>query len=310
MDLLGARAHAEQLPELAKASRRQAVAVGEPDLAGLQARAQLPHAGAIARVALVVAAVAIEGAAVGRGIDLVDGPRDRRESAGEEGLAQAVGRDREVAHHAETAEALAEHAPAVDAQLLADQLGVADDRVGAEIREVIRLPGGVQVGEAPDRGRAPRSTLVEQQHPELGQRPSEPSRRRGVSRRAGRLEAGPTLKEHEIGPLETVGVGDLARKHADPLAVGTRVVERHRELPLGDHEPGDPQRAADGRGAPVGRRRLAFSRPGRVSAHRGDMSDARPWDRSADVTDSTIGPSGRSMARRLVNAPSPTQPGL
>jgi hypothetical protein len=46
------------------------------------------------------------------------------------------------------------------------------------------------------------------------------------------------LQEDEERPLEPVRIRDLARKDGDLLAVGTRVVERQRELVLRENEPG------------------------------------------------------------------------
>ena len=53
---------------------------------------------------------------------------------------QALRRDGQVGHRAEAAEALAEHAPRPAAgELLPDQFGVGDDRVGAEVGQVVSL---------------------------------------------------------------------------------------------------------------------------------------------------------------------------
>ena len=283
------------------------VAVREPDLARLESRAQLAHPRAVTGVAVVVPTVAIQGAPVGCCVDLVDGLRDRREAARDEGLTQAFGREREVAHRAKAAEALPEDAPAIDAQLLADQLRVAHDRIGAEVREVVRLRLCVKAREASDRGRAPRSALVEQQHSKLGERALEPARGGRVGRRAGCLEAGATLEEHEERSLAAVGIGDLPGEHADVLTIRARMLERHRELVLGDDEPRNAQGLAARRaGTPILGWRCAVDRAGWVCGHRGNVSDTGPGDPSAHGPDSTIGPSGRSKARTLVNALSQT----
>jgi hypothetical protein len=76
---------------------------------------------------------------VGGAVDVVDPRPERRQAARDERLAQALGGEREVRGHAQAAEALAEHAPTVHAQRVAQRLGVADDRVGAEVRQPIDL---------------------------------------------------------------------------------------------------------------------------------------------------------------------------
>ena len=130
---------------------------GRRTSSALEAVAQRAHPLAVVRVALVVAPAALERARVGRAVDVVDARPDRRQAAGDEGLAQPLGRDRQVGHDAQPAEALAEHAPALDAQLPADVLGVAHDRVGAEVREVLGLLGARQPGQRADRASSGRS---------------------------------------------------------------------------------------------------------------------------------------------------------
>jgi hypothetical protein len=192
---------------------------------------------AVVRVALVIAPVALQNPLVGRAIDVVDVPSDRRQPAGDERLAQPLGRDREVGHDAEAAEALAEDAPALHAELGADGLGVADDRVGAEVLQVVGLLGGGEAGQRADRRGATGAALVEHQDAEVLQRALEPARRARVPRRPGRLGAGAALEEDEERPLRAAGVGDLAREDGDRLAARPVVVERERELVLRQHEP-------------------------------------------------------------------------
>ena len=139
----------------------------------------------------------------------------------------AFGREAEVRRHAEAAEALAEDAPALDPERLAERLRVADDRVGAEMAQPVGLGHR-------DRRRAAGAALVEQQHAELLQRAAEPARRGGHARGARRLVAGPALEVDEERPVRAVGVGDLAREHSDLGAVGVGVVERDLELMFGD----------------------------------------------------------------------------
>ena len=238
VQVLGARAHPEHVADLAEAAPREAIASREPDLLRVDAAAELANASAIRRIAVVVPAVSVEHPLVGGAVDVVDGAADRRQAAGEERLAQAVGSEREVGEHAEPAEALPQDAPAVDAELAADPLRVAHDRVGAEVAQVVRLLLGRLPGQAADRRRAARPALVEHEDAELGQRAVEPEGRGRDPGRARRLEPRPSLEEDQERPVEPVGVRHLAREDGDPLAVGPAVVERHRELVLGEHEAG------------------------------------------------------------------------
>jgi hypothetical protein len=61
------------------------------------------------------------------------------------------------------------------------------------------------------------------------------------------LEARAALQEQQQRAIAAVGIGDLAGEHGDALAVGPLVVERHGELVLGQHEPGDRVVVATGR---------------------------------------------------------------
>src|SRR5215212_6509728 len=194
MQLLGAVAHSELGAELPEAAPRQPLARRQADVLGVEPPAQLPDALAVLRVALVVAAGAVEDARVGGAVDVVDRAPDRRQPARHERFPQPLGREREVGRDAEAAVALAEHAPALDAELAAYPLGVADDRFRAEVREVIRLLLGAQPRQRPDRRRAARPALVEHQDAELLQRAVEPSGRRRMTRRPRRLAARPALE--------------------------------------------------------------------------------------------------------------------
>ena len=208
----------------------------------LQVLAQREDAVAVVGVALVVAPAALERARVRGAVDVVDPRPERGQAAGHQRLAHALGRDRQVAHHAQPAEALAQQAPPLDPQLLADVLGVAHDRVGAVVRQALGLLGPGQSGQRADRARAPGAALVEHEHAELVQRAVQPPRRARIARGARRLAARPALQEDEHRPVAPVGVGDLAREDGDPLAVRARVVQRDRELVLGQ------QQAAGGEG--------------------------------------------------------------
>ena len=96
---------------------------------------------------------------------------------GDEGLPDAVRRERQVGDGAHAAEALPEHAPRLAGQLAPDQLGVEHDAVGAEVGQVVGLglrrsePGqGLPVR----RGGPAGAALVEQQDPVVLQRPVQP----------------------------------------------------------------------------------------------------------------------------------------
>ena len=147
MEPLGAVAHAEHRAELAEAPRGEAVARRQQHLFALEPRVQRAHAVEVVRVARVEAPVALANALVRRAVHVVGRPIDRRQAAGEERLAQPLGREREVRAGAEAAEALPEDAPALDAELLPDPLRVADDRVGAVQLQVLGLLLGAQPGQ-------------------------------------------------------------------------------------------------------------------------------------------------------------------
>jgi hypothetical protein len=121
---------------------------------------------------------------------------------------------------------LAEHAPALDPELAPDRLGVADDRVGAEVRQVLGLLLRRHPGELADRGRPARAALVEQQHPELLQGAFEPGRGHR-SQRPRRLVPGAALEEDEpwqVVPL-AVDRDDLAREHGQLACARIAVVD-------------------------------------------------------------------------------------
>ena len=239
MERLQAVAHAQPVAELTQASAGEPVTRGEPHVFGFDPPPDLVHKLAILGKGLVVASAALEHPGVGGAVDVVDRSTDRRQAAREERLAETFGRDRQVRQDAEAAEALAENAPAVDVERGAEELGVADDRVGPEVREVVHLLLRCHPVERSDRRRAAGSALVEQEHAELGERTRQELRATGC-RRARSLVARATLEEHEERPVGPVRRRHLAREHGDPLAVESSVVERRRELVLGDDEPRDP----------------------------------------------------------------------
>src|SRR5262249_51830639 len=136
VDLLEAGAVAEFEAKLEKAARGEPVAGREPDVLVVEPTQGVTHPFAVAWVALEIGPVLLDGATPRRGVDVIDGPTNRRQAAGDERLAQAGRGEREVGHGTEAAETLAENAPPTDAEFLADQLRVADDAVGAQVGHV------------------------------------------------------------------------------------------------------------------------------------------------------------------------------
>jgi hypothetical protein len=114
----------------------------------------------------------------------------------------------------------------------AQRLRVADDRVGAEVGQVIRLLLRRQARKRPDRRRAPRAALVEQDQPVVLEGALLPAGQawRGRPRR---LRSRPALEEDEIRTLAIVVGGELAREEGDRRSPLARVVEWHLQLVLG-----------------------------------------------------------------------------
>src|SRR5512142_1529437 len=108
------------------------------------------------------------------------------------------------------------------------------------MRQVRRLLLRAHARQRPDRRRAAGAALVEHQDAEVLERAGDPRQQRLGTGRPRRLGAGAALQVDEERLLEPRRLGDLAREDRDPVAVGSRVVERHRELVLGQDEPGDP----------------------------------------------------------------------
>ncbi len=198
----------------------------------------LEHALTVVGVALVVATAPVEDGRVGAGVDVVDRPRDRRQPAAQERLAQRLGEERQIRERAEAAEALPEDAPAVDAELAADVLRVADDRVGPEVREVFRLLLRALPRQRPDWSRPAGAPLVEHQHAVLTQGAFQPGASRRRLGRSRRFASRPALEVHEQREVARArGITDeLPGEDADRLACGRRVVERHGELVLEERQ--------------------------------------------------------------------------
>ena len=228
VDLLQAVAHAERVAELAEPPDGQPVAFGRRTSSARAARSTARTRVAVLGVARVVGRLRSRDAAVGGAVDVVGGPAERRQAAGDERLAEALRRERQVRRSTQKPPKLWPSTLQRLAELGPDQLRVADDRVGAEVAQVGGLLRGRAAGERADGRRAPRAALVEQQHTEVLERALEPDRRVG-RRRPRRLVPGPALEEDEPGPLPPGRRGDLAGEDVDPLAVRAPVVDRDGE---------------------------------------------------------------------------------
>ena len=204
------------LPSCAEPPRGQPVPVGQADVLGVEPLEQRAHPLAVAGIALVVAAVALEHARVRRAYTSSIG----RPTGGSPPVMNAsrrpCGRDREVRHRRRSPpklwpSTLQRSTPSS----CADELGVAHDRVGAEVRQVVGLLRGRQPGQRADRRRAARAALVEHQHAVVRAAPGQPAGAGRVARRPRRLDARAALEEHEERPVAAVRVGDLAREDGD-----------------------------------------------------------------------------------------------
>jgi hypothetical protein len=78
--------------------------VERPDVARRAAVEQFPEPAGVLRESLMVTAVQHPHRVVGGGVHVIDGTPDRRQTAGEEDLAQAARRDAQVVQRAEAAE--------------------------------------------------------------------------------------------------------------------------------------------------------------------------------------------------------------
>lgn len=165
VDPLGASGHAERAADRAELPRAEPPTVGERDLPGLAAIRERPQPIAVSGEPGVVALGELEGAVEGGPVDRGRVEADRRDAPGEEHLAETVRVARQVVERAEPAERLAEQAPSVEAEVVAQELGVGHDRVGPEVCEVVGLLLRGAVGEGRHRRRAAGAALVEQHDP-------------------------------------------------------------------------------------------------------------------------------------------------
>src|SRR5262249_42909157 len=214
------------------------IARWETDVLGVEPLEDLRDAAPIVGIALEEGAVLLDEPDGRRGVHVVGRAADRGQAARDDGLAEALGREREIGHRRETPEALAQDAPAIHAELAADVLRVADDRVGAELCQVVGLIRRGPTRElGTDRGRASRSALVEEQDPVVIDGPLHPAGRR--ARRASGLDAGATLGEGEKGPGGAVRPGALTRDNGELRAGRRPGGGRDRVLALSQDRAGD-----------------------------------------------------------------------
>ena len=131
----------ERDAELLEPPRGEPPTARQPDFVRGQIVHDLPRPRLIVRITLEVEPVLPAQPAIGRRVDVVHRPIQRRQPAGDERLAQAARRGRQIMHDAKAAEALPQDAPLAlrPQQLAADELGVSHDVVGAEMRHVVGL---------------------------------------------------------------------------------------------------------------------------------------------------------------------------
>ena len=165
-----------------------------------------------------------------------------RQPAGDDRPSQPLRRGRQVARHAEAAEALPQRGPAavLAQQLAADEFRIADDVVLPKVHQVGGLiHGRIEARQrlVRDRRAAPRAATIQEQHTKLLERALQPT---GVRFRPRCAEAWPALEEHQPGQVGLLLPRDhnLAREDADLLTSGPGVIERDDEFVLPEHEIG------------------------------------------------------------------------
>jgi hypothetical protein len=238
---VAALAAAEEDAEGLEGLDGEAVAVRQGHLVVEEMVGDTAGALGVLRVAGVVRGDLALDARVGGAVDVVGVGVEGREATGDHRGAEAFGGGGEVVHRAEAAEALAEDGPGGAAgEPGADRLAVADDRVGAEVREVAGLLGraaaqreGLAVGGCGVAGAA----LVQEQDTELLEGTAQPG---GPADEAVRAEAGSALEvDQPRQVLLRLLPGDhLTGVELDRLPRGVVVVERHGEAAVGEDDAG------------------------------------------------------------------------
>ena len=238
MELLGSAVHAQLVADGAHQAPRDRDAVRGEDLARVAEVEQPRESVRVTRELPVVAVVEPAHRLEGGRVDVVGGSPDGRKASGEVGLTEAVRGGAQVVQRAEAAEGLPEHAPPVDAEVLAEALGVLHDRVRPEVREPLGVGGA---GRVPGRRTAWNGPCRAGRASAPGSRAAPARARRGRRTSGGTrgLLAGTALEEHQEGAVAAVGGRDLAGEHLDGLAVGAAVVERDGEHVVGEDQPGN-----------------------------------------------------------------------
>ena len=205
------------LPAWRSRRRGQPVADGQPDVLGVEARDERRgRARGRPGSARSSAGCARACAAYVARVDLVDAAADRRQAAGDERLAQPLGRDRQVRRRRRTRRSSGRARSSARRRARA---GCTRRRARSRRRGSGRGSRPAPAASAP--GSAP--TGVERPVPRWSSistrksgsaRSSQPGLG-GVARRARRLEARAALEEDQERPVAPVGVGDLAREHRD-----------------------------------------------------------------------------------------------
>ena len=185
------------------------------------------------RVAREELPVLLLDARIGCPVDVVCLTREGRDAARDERRLQAVRRRRQIAQHAEAAEALAQDAPALVAYELApEDLGVSHDGVRAEQRQVLRLlrrTPALAKGLVTHRARKARAALVEKQHPVILQRTPDPTRARVRPRRRGPRPALEVDEVRELG-VRSFAWAQFASEHRELLTSGRCMIEGRLEV--------------------------------------------------------------------------------
>jgi hypothetical protein len=241
VQLLEPVAHAECVAELLQPLDRERVPRGEQNgVRGQVVRHGVPTV-EVGGVAVEEPRAAVAHPFVRRRVDLVRPAVQRGQATRDQDLLATLRRDRQVGHGAEAAVALPEDRPRRRTHERRPQrLRVAHDRVGPKVREVVGLllrraePGeGLTGGWCRPAGAA----LVQQQHPVVLQRATQPAGAPGRARRPATRAALQVEQPRQV--LVALAWRDhLAGEHGDRRRVGRGVVEWHDELVVGQQQAG------------------------------------------------------------------------
>ena len=235
-----AAAAAEHDAERLERLDRQPVARAVRAVLG-KVRGDRAGAGDVLRVAGVVRGGLALDAWVRGPVDVLGGRVQGGEPAGDQDGFEPFGGRRQIADGTESAEGLTEDRPGRPSrELRTDQFAVADDAVGAEVREVVGLlarAAAQRQGLPGGRGGEPGPALVQEQYAELPYRPAQPGLRTDETACA---EAGAALQVDQPGQLlgRLPGCHGFAGEELDRLAARVVVVEGNREPAVREDESG------------------------------------------------------------------------